>query len=198
VSRLADGDLPRRFTTAEQTVAGVPEVLVCGTGYTGEDGVELHVAPGGAAALWDAVVAAGAAPVGLGARDTLRLEACFHLYGNDLTEARGPIEAGLGWCCKEDTGFIGADAVRAVRERGPAEKLVPFAITGPGIARQGNPVVGGGEVTSGTLSPTLGYAIGLAYLPVERSEPGTPFEIDVRGRTRTAEVRSKPLIPEER
>ena len=176
----------------------MPDVLVAGTGYTGEDGVELMLAPDAAGAVWDALTQAGAAPVGLGARDTLRLEACFHLYGNDLSEDRNPIEAGLGWCCKEDTGFIGAEPIRAAREGGTAERLVPFAITGPGIARQGNPVIGGGVVTSGTLSPTLGYAIGLAYLPVERTEPGTPFEIDVRGKTRTAEVRSKPLIPEER
>ena len=141
---------------------------------------------------------AGVAPVGLAARDTLRLEVCFHLYGNDLMEERGPIEAGLGWCCKEDTGFIGAEAVRAARTGGTPEKLVPFAITGPGIARQGNPVIGGGVVTSGTLSPVLGHGIGMAYLPVARSEPGTPFEIDVRAKTRTAEVRTKPLIPEER
>jgi aminomethyltransferase len=180
------------------TVAGVPGVLVCGTGYTGEDGLELLVEPGSAVRLWDAIVEAGAQPVGLGARDTLRLEACFHLYGNDLSEDRNPIEAGLGWCCKEDTGFIGSEAVRAARTGGTAEKLVPFAVTGQGIARQGNPVIGGGVVTSGTLSPTLGYAIGLAYLPVERTQPGTPFEIDVRGKTRTAEVRAKPLIPEER
>jgi aminomethyltransferase len=196
--RLTEGELPRRFTTAERTVAGIPGVLVCGTGYTGEDGVELLVAPDRAAELWDAVVAGGAAPVGLAARDTLRLEACFHLYGNDLSEDRGPIEAGLGWCCKEETGFIGAEAVARDRANGTAEKLVPFAITGPGIARQGNPVIGGGVVTSGTLSPTLGYAIGLAYLPAERTEPGTAFEIDVRGKTRTAEVRSKPLITKER
>ena len=198
VAELAEGELPARFTTADLTVAGVPGVLVCGTGYTGEDGVELLIAPDGAAAVWDAVIAKGAAPVGLGARDTLRLEACFHLYGNDLSEDRGPIEAGLGWCCKEDTGFIGAEAVRQARTGGTAETLVPFAITGPGIARQGNPVIGGGVVTSGTLSPTLGCAIGLAYLPVERAQPGTPFEIDVRGKTRAAEVRAKPLIPEER
>jgi aminomethyltransferase len=173
-------------------------VLVCGTGYTGEDGVELLIAPDRAAEVWDAVVAGGAAPVGLGARDTLRLEACFHLYGNDLSEDRGPIEAGLGWCCKEATGFIGADAVARDRAEGTAERLVPFAVTGPGIARQGNPVLGGGVVTSGTLSPTLGFGIGLAYLPADRTAPGTPFEIDVRGRTRSAEVRTKPLIPEER
>jgi aminomethyltransferase len=198
VAGLADGELPKRFTTKELTVAGVPEVLVCGTGYTGEDGVELLVAPDAAATVWDAVAAGGATPVGLGARDTLRIEACFHLYGNDLTEDRNPIEAGLGWCCKEHTGFVGSDAVRRAREEGTAEKLVPFAITGPGIARQGNPVIGGGVVTSGTLSPVLGYGIGLAYLPVERTEPGTAFEIDVRGKTRRAEVRTKPLIPEER
>jgi aminomethyltransferase len=192
------GALPKRFTTAERTVAGVPGVLVCGTGYTGEDGVELMVPPSGATAVWDAVVAGGAAPVGLGARDTLRLEACFHLYGNDLTEDRGPIEAGLGWCCKEATGFIGAERVARDRAEGTAERLVPFAITGQGIARQGNPVVGGGVVTSGTLSPTLGYAVGLAYLPADRTAPGTPFQIDVRGKVRDAEVRSKPLIPEER
>ena len=198
VAALADAELPRRFTAAPMTVAGVADVLVCGTGYTGEDGVELLIAPDGAPAVWDAVVAGGADPVGLGARDTLRLEACFHLYGNDLSEDRNPIEAGLGWCCKEATGFIGSGPIAAAREQGTAEKLVPFAITGQGIARQGNPVLGGGVVTSGTLSPTLGYGIGLAYLPVERTAPGTPFEIDVRGKTRTAEVRSKPLIPEER
>ena len=148
--------------------------------------------------MWDALVAGGAVPVGLGARDTLRLEVCFHLYGNDLTEDRGPIEAGLGWCCKEDTGFIGAEVVRAVRDAGPEETLVPFAMTGPGIARQGNPVAGGGEVTSGTMSPCLGIGIGMAYVPIEKSEPGTPIEIDVRGKARMAEVRTKPLYSKER
>jgi aminomethyltransferase len=197
VAAIAGGELPKRFKTATLTVAGVERVLVCGTGYTGEDGVELIVPAEGATTVWDAVVAGGAEPAGLGARDTLRLEVCFHLYGNDLMEERGPIEAGLGWCCKEDTGFIGSEAVRAVREAGPDEKLAPFAITGQGIARQGNPVVGGGEVTSGTMSPSLGYAIGMAYLPAERSQPGTQIEIDVRGKTRTAEVREKPLYTKE-
>jgi aminomethyltransferase len=198
VQELTEGELPKRFHTARRTVAGIRDVLVCGTGYTGEDGVELMIPPQGATAVWDAVTNAGAIPAGLGARDTLRLEACFHLYGNDLTEDRGPIEAGLGWCCKEETGFIGAERVARDRKDGTAEQLVPFAITGPGIARQGNPVIGGGVVTSGTLSPTLGYGIGLAYLPADRTEPGTKFEIDVRGKTRSAEVRTKPLIPEER
>jgi aminomethyltransferase len=197
VAGLTDGELPKRFKTATLTVAGQDGVLVCGTGYTGEDGVELIVPAVGAPAVWDAVVGAGAVPAGLGARDTLRLEVCFHLYGNDLMTTRGPIEAGLGWCCKEDTGFIGSDAVRAAREAGPAEKLAPFAVTGAGIARQGNPVVGGGEVTSGTMSPSLGYAIGMAYLPADRAQPGTEIEIDVRGKARTAEVREKPLYSKE-
>jgi aminomethyltransferase len=193
VAGVTDGELPKRFKTATLTVAGQQDVLVCGTGYTGEDGVELIIPAAGATAVWDAVVDAGAQPAGLGARDTLRLEVCFHLYGNDLMTGRGPIEAGLGWCCKEDTGFVGSDAVRATREAGPQEKLAPFAVTGQGIARQGNPVVGGGEVTSGTMSPSLGYAIGMAYLPPEKAQPGTEIEIDVRGKVRTAEVREKPL-----
>ncbi len=197
VANLADGDLPKRFRTVTTTVAGVPDVLVAGTGYTGEDGVELLVPPRGAESVWDAVVEAGATRVGLGARDTLRLEVCFHLYGNDLSEDRNPIEAGLGWCCKEDTGFIGADKIAQARAEGTPETLVPFVITGPGIARQGNPIAGGGVVTSGTLSPCLNYGIGMAYLPHDKATPGTPFEIDVRGKPRTAEVREKPLYRKE-
>ena len=188
----AGEQLPGRFRTAELTVAGVP-ALVCGTGYTGEDGVELLCAPGEAPAVWDALVAAGVTPAGLAARDTLRLEACLHLYGNDLMESRGPIEAGLGWCCKEQTGFIGAEAIAATRAAGPREQLVPFAFAGPGIPRQGNPVIGGGEVTSGTLSPCLGVGVGMAYLPAERAAVGTEIEIDVRGTHRPAIVVEKPI-----
>jgi aminomethyltransferase len=192
VNAFTGGDLPARFRAQTLTVAG-HEALVCGTGYTGEDGVEVLCPPEAATAIWDAAVAGGAVPAGLGARDTLRLEVCFHLYGNDLMESRGPIEAGLGWCCKEETGFIGSDAVRAVREAGPAEKLVPFTIDGGGIARQGNPVVGGGEVTSGTMSPSLSVGIGMAYVPAASAEPGTRLRIDVRGREREAVVAEKPL-----
>jgi aminomethyltransferase len=184
--------LPARMTAASRRLAGV-EALVCGTGYTGEDGVELLCRPEDAGALWDALLARGAVPVGLAARDTLRLEVCFHLYGNDLMVDRGPIEAGLGWCCREDTGFIGAPAVRAVREAGPAEKLVAFTIEGAGIARAGNRVLGGGEVTSGTFSPSLGIGIGLAYVPVGSAAVGTRLEIDVRGKMRPAVVKEKPL-----
>jgi aminomethyltransferase len=198
VAGITYGELPKRFRTVEMNVAGASDTLVCGTGYTGEDGVELLIAPQHAGRVWDALLKEGVTPAGLGARDTLRLEVCFHLYGNDLMEERGPIEAGLGWCCKEDTGFIGSEAVRATREAGPEETLVPFAMTGPGIARQGNAIAGGGEVTSGTMSPCLGIGIGMAYVPAAAKEPGTPLEIDVRGRTRTAEVRTRPLYSKER
>jgi glycine cleavage system T protein (aminomethyltransferase) len=192
VQAVADAPLPDRMTAGRRILAG-RRVLVCGTGYTGEEGVELLCEPDDAPALWDDLTRRGARPVGLAARDTLRLEVCFHLYGNDLMEERGPIAAGLGWCCKEATGFVGADAVRAAREAGPAEKLVPFRLTGPGIARQGNAVEGGGEVTSGTHSPCLGVGIGMAYLPAGRAAEGTPIAIDVRGRRREAVVAAKPL-----
>jgi aminomethyltransferase len=196
VSELADGRLPPRFHCCQRVIAGAP-ALVCGTGYTGEDGVELLLPPDPAGQVWDAVTAGGAVPVGLGARDTLRLEVCFHLYGNDLSEDRGPIEAGLGWCCREQTGFIGSEAVAVARASGTPEKLVAFMVDGPGIARAGNPVRGGGVVTSGTFSPCLERGIGMAYVSVERTEPGTPIEIDVRGTSRPATVAKKPLYQKE-
>ncbi|MCW2957961.1 MAG: gcvT [Solirubrobacterales bacterium] len=192
VQALADRPLPDRFRTGTRRIAGL-DLLVAGTGYTGEDGVELLMYAEHAPAVWDALLKRGAHPIGLAARDTLRLEVCYHLYGNDLMETRGPIEAGLGWACKEDTGFIGSEAVRAVREAGPSEKLVPFTVEGKGIARQGNAVVGGGEVTSGTLSPSLGIGIGMAYVPAASAAAGTRLQIDVRGKRRDAVVAAKPL-----
>ena len=198
LDRHLDGEAPARMRTARATVAGV-ECLVCGTGYTGEDGVELLMAPETAERVWGALTAEGAAPTGLAARDTLRLEACFHLYGNDLSEDRTPTEAGLGWCCKLDTGFIGAEALRDAE---PADHLVPFAFTGPGIPRPGNPIRIGGEpagvVTSGTLSPCLEVGIGMGYVPAECATPGTPIEVDVRGKLRPGELREKPLYSKER
>ena len=192
VERLADGELPRRMRTAELAVAG-RRCLVAGTGYTGENGVELLIAPDDAVHVFDALLAEGVVPAGLGARDTLRLEVCFHLYGNDLSEDRNPIEAGLSWVCKLETGFIGSDRLRGFE---PTETLVPFAFTGPGIPRQGNPVrtpAGTGVVTSGSFSPCLGTGIGMAYAPAAATQPGTAIEVDVRGRLRPAEVREKPL-----
>jgi aminomethyltransferase len=197
LGRHLEGDAPARMRVSRARVAGV-DCLVCGTGYTGEDGVELLIPPDGAVAVWDALTGDGALPAGLGARDTLRLEVCFHLYGNDLSEDRNPIEAGLGWVCKLDTDFIGADALRAVER---SEALVPFAFTGQGIPRQGNPIVVDGEpagvVTSGTMSPCLDIGIGMGYVPVEASEPGTRIEVDVRGKLRPAEVRERPLYRKE-
>ncbi|MDE3131072.1 MAG: glycine cleavage system aminomethyltransferase GcvT [Acidobacteriota bacterium] len=212
VAGLADGQLPARLHCCQRSVAGVP-ALVCGTGYTGEDGVELLCEPDQATRLWAALVAGGAQPAGLGARDTLRLEACFHLYGNDLDEDHDPITAGLGWACAEQTGFVGAEAIAAVRARGPELKLVPFVIDGPGIARQGNPILpargdqhAAGEtaaaarevVTSGSYSPCLERGIGLAYVSAQRAEPGTRLQIDVRGTIRDAVVERKPLYRKDR
>jgi aminomethyltransferase len=211
VQAISDTPLPARMTVGERRLSGA-QVLVCATGYTGEEGVELLISPEDAPALWDELVHRGAVACGLGARDTLRLEACFHLYGHELSTERNPIEAALGWCCREDTGFIGAEAVSAARAAlstsstsppaeplvsaagRPAERLVAFKLDGPGIARQGNPIVGGGVVTSGTLSPCLDVGIGLAYVPAERSAVGTPIQIDVRGRVRDAQVHPKPFI----
>ncbi len=201
VQRITDGELPPRFKTAQLPVAGAP-TLVCGTGYTGEDGVELLMAPEDARTVWDALIGGGAGPAGLGARDTLRLEVNYCLYGNDLTEERTPIEADLGWCVKEETGFIGSEACRQVRERGPKEVLEPFVITGAGIPRQGNPIVSGeeevGVVTSGTLSPCLEVGIGMGYVRAGIAEPGTAIEIDVRGKRRPAEIRERPLYSKDK
>ncbi|HTA96608.1 MAG TPA: glycine cleavage system aminomethyltransferase GcvT [Solirubrobacteraceae bacterium] len=210
VQAVSDAPLPARMTTATRRLAGA-EVLVCGTGYTGEDGVELLLAPEQAPALWDELCRRDAVPAGLAARDTLRLEACFHLYGNDLSLEHDPIEGGLGWCCREDTNFIGSEAIRAARAAlsssevsppvepvlnpagMPSQRLVAFEIDGPGIARQGNAIEGGGVVTSGTLSPSLGAGIGMAYVPASQAAVGTVLQIDVRGKIRPAIVKQKPL-----
>jgi aminomethyltransferase len=189
-------ELPDRMHTIAVRMGGRP-ALACGTGYTGEDGVELLFDPEIAPAIWAELLDAGVVPCGLAARDTLRLEACFHLHGNDLTPDRNPIEAGLGWCCKEETGFIGSEAVARARAEGTAERLVPFKIEGPGIPRPGMTVLSDGEpagvVTSGTFSPSLEIGIGMAYVRSDLTEPGTGIEIDVRGRRRAARVASKPL-----
>jgi aminomethyltransferase len=189
-------ELPPRMRVKPLRIGGRP-ALACGTGYTGEDGVELLIDPEIAPAIWAELLDAGVVPCGLGARDTLRLEVCFHLHGNDLTPERNPIEAGLGWCCAEGTGFVGAEAVARARREGTAELLAPFKIEGAGIPREGNPVMRGeeqvGVVTSGTFSPSLELGIGMAYLQAGLAEPGVEVEIDVRGKRRPARVASKPL-----
>jgi aminomethyltransferase len=196
VGELTDGEIPARFRHADATVAGAA-ALVCRTGYTGEDGVELLVDPAHATTVWDALLAAGIAPAGLGARDTLRLEVCYPLYGNDLSAERTPIEAGLKWACALDTGFVGAQRLREQVEHGTAEVLAPFVFTGPGIPRPGCAVLSGadtvGTVTSGTLSPCMDTGIGMAYVRADLAEPGTELTVDVRGKQRPARVSKKPL-----
>jgi aminomethyltransferase len=187
------------FTTGE--VAGV-RATISRTGYTGEDGFEVFVAPGAAERVWDAILqagkAAGVVPAGLGARDTLRLEAAMRLYGNDMDETTTVLEADLGWIVgwKKDA-FIGADVLRRQKAEGVARKLVGFEVLDRAIARHGYDVfVDGtkaGTVTSGTQTPYLKKAIGMAYLPADRTAAGTEFEIDVRGRRVRAQVAPMPF-----
>jgi len=182
-------------------VAGVPAIL-SRTGYTGEDGFELYLEPAGAPEVWRRLLAAGAphglVPAGLGARDTLRLEAAMALYGHEIDERTTPLEAGLSWVVKLGKGdFLGRAALAEQSERGVAKTLVGFTVEGRGIARQGHGVLSEGkavgEVTSGTWSPTLEKAIGMAYVPPALAAPGTPLELDVRGRTLAAVVVELPF-----
>jgi aminomethyltransferase len=196
LSRALAIELPPRLRVGHARVGGRP-ALACGTGYTGEDGVELLLDPEVATPIWTELLDAGVVPCGLGARDTLRLEACFPLHGHELTPQRNPIEAGLGWCCAEATGFLGSEAIVRVRAEGSAERLAPFLIEGDGIPRDGNPVLAAGEpvgaVTSGTFSPSLERGAGIAYVRADLAEPGTELQIDVRGKQRSARVASRPL-----
>jgi aminomethyltransferase len=150
-----------------------------------------------APALWDGVLARGVTPCGLGARDTLRLEVCYPLHGNDIGPQWDAISSGLGWACALDTDFTGDERLRTVKAEGPATRLVPFVMTEKAIPRQHMPVVGGGEVTSGTMSPMLDVGIGMAYVPAASAKPGTGLVIDVRGKERRAEVKKKPLYKKE-
>ncbi len=190
-----------RFLTGH--VAGVT-ALVSRTGYTGEDGFEVYVHSDRAGAVWDAILEAGkphgVIPAGLGARDTLRLEATLALYGNDIDDTTTPWEANLGWIVKMKKGdFTGRDALAKQKETGVTRRLVGFEVTGRGIARHGFPVLVDpesgpvGVVTSGTQTPTVGKAIGLAYVPAGRTTPGTPLAIDVRGRPVAARVVPTPF-----
>jgi aminomethyltransferase len=196
VSRALGIELPPRFHVSHVQVGRRP-ALACGTGYTGEDGIELLLDPEVATPIWAELLDAGVVPCGLGARDTLRLEVCYPLHGNELSTERNPIEAGLGWCCKEETGFIGFEVVARARAEGTPEKLVAFKIEGQGIPREGNVVMRGdeqvGAVTSGTYSPSLEVGAGMAYVRSDLAEPGTEVEIDVRGKRRPARIASKPL-----
>jgi aminomethyltransferase len=189
------------FTHAMGEVDGV-EVMVNRTGYTGELGVELMCPAEDAVELWDAVLARGVVPCGLGARDTLRLEVCYPLHGNDITEDTDAISAGLGWTCKLDKDFTGADELRRIKEAGPERKLVAFVMEEKAVPRNGMAIAvgdgsAGGEVTSGTHSPMLDKGIGMGYVPAASASPGTELTIDVRGRERRATVVPKPIYERE-
>lgn len=172
------------------------------TGYTGEDGFEIFVPPNMADRVWQALLESGrpadAVPVGLGARDTLRLEASMRLYGNDIDETTTVLEAGLGWTIGwSNQTFIGRGRLLEQKEKGVSRKLVGFEMVDRGIARHGYPVVAGGKpvgvVTSGTQTPYLKKAIGMAYVPVDQVPPGSEIEIDVRGRVSKARVVTMPF-----
>ena len=198
VAELSETDLSGlgSFQLLRTTVAGLP-VLVARTGYTGEDGFEFYVPQEQTVALWDSLLAAGASrglkPIGLGARDTLRLEARMPLYGNELADDISPLEAGLGWAVKLDKGpFIGREAIAAVKESGPPRRTVGFRLLErAGSARHGYPVTLEGRdvgvVTSGAHSPTLGSEIGLALVEADVAGVGRPLEIVIRGRPVKAE-----------
>jgi aminomethyltransferase len=195
LERLELGDAPP-FTFAIEELDGI-ECMVNRTGYTGEVGVELLVPAEDAVALWDRVLERGVVPCGLGARDTLRLEVCFPLHDNDITQDTDAISAGLGWVCAFDKDFTGAEELRRIKAEGPTEKLVPFVMEEGGIPRAGMSIAGGGRVTSGSHSPMLDRGVGMGYVPTDRSEPGTELTIDVRGRDRSARVVKKPIYKRE-
>ena len=184
------------FTFADGEVDGIA-CTVNRTGYTGEQGVELLVDPDAAGELWDRVLARGVVPCGLGARDTLRLEVCYPLHGNDIGPETDAISAGLGWVCALDKDFNGVEELRRVKEAGPQRKLAAFVMEEAGIPRQGMAIVEGGEVTSGSHSPMLERGIGMGYVPAELAQPGAQLTIDVRGRPRRARVVKKPIYSRE-
>ena len=180
------------FSFAEGKIDGV-ECMVARTGYTGEPGCELLVMAEDAESLWDAVVARGAVPCGLAARDSLRLEACYPLHGNDITPDTDAISAGLGWACALDKDFTGVEELRRVKAAGPERRLVPFVLEERAVPRAGMTIAEGGEVTSGTWSPMLERGIGLGYVAADHAEPGRELTIDVRGRDRRARIVRKPI-----
>ena len=195
IEQLGLGDAPP-FTHAMGSVCGV-ETMICRTGYTGERGVELMCPAEDAGALWDGIVELGATPCGLGARDTLRLEVCYPLHGNDITVETDAISAGLGWTCALDKEFTGADVLRRVKADGPARKLVAFVMAEKAVPRHGMGIDGGGEVTSGTHSPMLDVGIGMGYVPAAHAGVGNELVVDVRGRPWRGRVVRKPIYSRE-
>jgi aminomethyltransferase len=184
------------FTFAMGKLDGI-DVMINRTGYTGERGCELLVMNEDAGALWDRVLERGATACGLGARDTLRLEVCYPLHGNDIGPDTDAISAALGWVCALDKDFTGVGELRRIKEAGPARKLSAFVMEERAIPRQGMAIAEGGEVTSGTHSPMLDVGIGLGYVPAELAQPESRITIDVRGKPRRARVVKKPIYTRE-
>ena len=196
-------ELPPRNHIVDLALAEMP-IAIARTGYTGEDGVELFFRGTDAAKLWNQFTERGAKPCGLGARDTLRLEMCYPLNGSDLSPERNPIEAGLGFFVDlTKSNFIGRDVLLEVKEHGPREKLVPFKMRdkGPpprphyGVFENGERI---GEVTSGTLSPSLNWGIGMAYIDAARAKVGAKIEIEIRAQKFPAMIEKKPLYKKEK
>ncbi|XWW47009.1 glycine cleavage system aminomethyltransferase GcvT [Fibrella sp. USSR17] len=191
------------YTFEKTDFAGMANVIVSATGYTGAGGFEIYVSNHQAEAVWKAIMEAGAPhgikPIGLGARDTLRLESGFCLYGNDITDETSPLEAGLGWVTKFTHNFVNSDALKQQKDAGLQRKLVGFSMIDRGIPRghyqlctaDGTVV---GEVTSGTQSPTLGKGIGMGYVPTELAKPGTEIFVSVREKLLKAEVVKLPFL----
>jgi aminomethyltransferase len=186
------------YPVAAGKIAGA-QCFISRTGYTGEDGFELYCRERDTVSLWDAISAAGAQPVGLGARDSLRLEMGFALYGNEIDDTITPLEAGLAWIVKLEKGapFVGDAALRSQKQRGVTRRLVGFRLEGRGFPRHGYPVYHQGRevdiVRSGTMSPSLGAGIGTTYLPAAVAKPGTRFEVECRGERLVAEVVPRPV-----
>jgi len=204
---LTDADLAAipYYSFVQGTFADAPGVIISATGYTGAGGFELYVPNEHAAAVWDKIMEAGKPfgikPIGLGARDTLRLEMGYCLYGNDITDTTSPLEAGLGWITKFTKDFTNSTALKAQKAAGVTRKLVGFVMDGPGglprshyplVDAQGAPI---GEVTSGGQSPSLSRGIGLGYVQTEFAAPGTPIFVQVRGKNLPATVSKLPLVP---
>ncbi len=205
VGRLTEADVKsveRYWFTTGQTAG--KDAIIARTGYTGEDGFELYVASNDGPAVWSALLEKGAdlgvKPIGLGARDSLRLEVCYALYGNDIDETTNPYEGTLGWVVKlkKPVDFIGKAALEKVKAEGPTKKLVGIELTGRGIARQHYPILKDGErvgvVTSGTMAPSLGKAIAMGYVPAELSKVGTEIQVEVRGKPVEAVVVKRPFL----
>jgi aminomethyltransferase len=195
IERLGLPDEPA-FTFSEGEIDGVA-CTINRTGYTGELGVELLVPAEEGGELWDRVVERGAVPCGLGARDTLRLEVCYPLHGNDIGPDTDAISAGLGWVCALEKDFTGVEELRRIKSEGPAQRLAAFVMEEPGVPRQGMSILDGdanvGAVTSGSHSPMLDRGIGLGYVASGLAEPDREVTIDIRGKPRQGRVVKKPI-----